>query len=138
MGLIIDTIWITKLLHIISHHNLSDVFGVSLLHKHFNLGEHEILVERQLAKESWIVPQLAGMYNFAVEPPEPYMYKVVFNDQTQTVTLYPLEFIENNDQVSSANRLLSKRSDFVNDFTRVLHNNNLTEYFGFPVYIVDI
>ena len=121
---------IKELGEILKKHNLSKYFGVSLLHKHFNLYQDEIL-SRKIENNIMTVSPIQNT-NQKVG----YIWAYSKIESNDPYGLYPVEFISDCSTTPftmDANILLCQSSDFVRDYFYALSCFGLCEYLGLGI-----
>jgi hypothetical protein len=113
---------------VICLHGLHDRIGVSLLHKHFEIADNEILVREFVRNVSYITPREVDR----LSSPLPYLWKAEISGGR--AAYYPLEFCEYPDHVRpEAARdvdVLRGSPAFLTAFANTLADLGLIEIFG--------
>jgi hypothetical protein len=109
---------------VIIDHKLHNVFGVSLLHKHFDLHHDEVLVRnidsaRRIAHSGPVSRHVEAV---------PYLWKAL-RDPGGRLRLAPLEFVRRHD-VLSYEVDLTRHASFLTAIARALAERNLLDVFG--------
>lgn len=112
---------------VICRHNLHRHVGISLLHKHFEMSDDEMLVERFIGERSFAVPLSESESIRAV----PYMWKAVKHSESESWVFYPLEFVECPDD--KLFETVTQNEVFFADMANVLSNLGVTDVFGVSV-----
>lgn len=113
---------------IISRHRFQDYFGVSLLHKHFNLYNDEALFRTVAENHIHIAPMRRDCCEGA-----PFIWAYAKENTFAPYKLYPIEFIDKRcapTWIEAANNELRRNSAFVEDYFRVLQDIGLANYLG--------
>lgn len=109
---------------VIEQHGMEDSVGICLLHKHFDLKAQEVLVETQSVGESHLKPQSWTSDEALV----PYMWKV-----TTRCEVFPLEFVQADEDKSRKTAFVLSNSAFLADLTRTILELGLEDVAGFSV-----
>lgn len=116
---------------VICEYNVEHVLGISLLHKHFNLYEDEILVRSFQNNELTITPKINGEQDVI-----PYMWCFSKRLSEENCALYPVEFLEPNNvsetHIETAQEVITNKT-FLNNIWDILRKNNLQNLFGLSV-----
>lgn len=120
---------ILELGKIICSHNLQDIVGISLLHKHFDLHSNELLLKDYINNKSLTQPSLMENDQNAV----PYMWKLHWNSVSGDFSFFPLEFMRPSEKSHIAkiqSDTVLNSNDFLFDFANKILDLELTELFG--------
>jgi hypothetical protein len=119
---------LSELGDVICLHGFHDRFGVSLLHKHFEISEDELLVREFVENVSYIKPWQAD----ARSSPLPYLWKAEIDGKR--AVYYPLEFCDYSEPLKTQARrdleLLQGARAFLTAFAKRLAELGLCEVFG--------
>ncbi|HEV7933428.1 MAG TPA: hypothetical protein VGP70_14110 [Actinomadura sp.] len=109
-------------------HGLHERIGVSLLHKHFEISDNELVVREFIDNVSYIRPWKVDRQS----SPSPYLWKAEINGER--AIYYPLEFCDYpdhlNNEVRSDLEILKRSSAFLTQFANKLEEFGLIEIFG--------
>jgi hypothetical protein len=109
-------------------HGLHDRLGISLLHKHFEISESELVVREFVRNVSYIKPREIDRLN----SPLPYLWKAEISDGR--AIYYPLEFCDYPDRLDVEARhdleILQRSPAFLTAFANKLAELGLIEIFG--------
>jgi hypothetical protein len=109
-------------------HGLHDRVGVSLLHKHFEIADNELVVREFAGNVSYIKPWTVDQ----LSSPVPYLWKAEISDRR--AMYYPLEFCDYPDHLKAEARhdleVLNGSPAFLTAFANKLADLGLSEIFG--------
>ncbi|AWX21600.1 MULTISPECIES: hypothetical protein [Bacillus] len=113
---------------IIKKHNLENVVGICLLHKHFNIYDEERLVRTFVDNKFKLKPEVVNESQLI-----PYMFAFTKISKNESLNMYPVEYLKINTDTESYRENLKQLMDnesFLNEFKNSLLENNLSQVFG--------
>ena len=113
---------------VIQAYNLGSKVGVSLLHKHFNLYEDELLV-RNFERNTFQIKAESGVEDKSL----PYMWTFSKLRSRDDLSVYPVEFIGKTDKTAQfvdISDLVMGNEAFLEDFSKQLKELNVENIFG--------
>jgi len=114
---------------VICRHDLEDVVGISLLHKHFDISQKELLVKEFVGNEAYTKPQVLTEQQTVT----PYMWKLNRDEIKGGFGYYPLEFVRPSKQAKRAQETASivvNAKQFLNEMADTMLQLDLQEIFG--------
>lgn len=119
---------IMELGKLICKHGFSDIAGINLLHKHFDISKEHFLVKRldKNTNTATIEPKEHSSHDKVV----PYLWSVT-NNTDQSHRFEPLEFIETDDvSIIEAMKKVTAADEFLKDLADYLQDHDLMEILG--------
>jgi hypothetical protein len=114
---------------VICQHELHQIVGISLLHKHFDLDADERLVEKFTGKSFCIKPEVIDEQ----EGLTPYLWKAEHDPEVESWQYHPLEFVESiqdTEAVQKNQKTLLNHPEFLVDMSQKLSTLGLANVFG--------
>ncbi|KAI0398871.1 hypothetical protein F4802DRAFT_613296 [Xylaria palmicola] len=106
----------------------ADLFGIGLLHSHFDMDDDEILVEHGSTSTPWKVPQ--DPTNFMAGHIVPRSWCFESGSDITRLRAYEFAFQSHNGDEDNVVVGLEAHQDFIQDLYRILEKNDLTSTLG--------